>query len=166
MNNTQKLGFSGLMLALISISSAPLVYAESSPTEKTVYGEYIDWRVLSVSHRLDKHYVRSIVGNNIAINAGRAGKTKPWPDGTVISKISWKAQTHSSWPQAIVPGEFAGAEAMIKDSFSYQETGGWGFGRWEGVKLVMNYKQQSATCFACHTTVKNNDYVFTTPVFQ
>ncbi|WP_347985945.1 cytochrome P460 family protein [Methylomonas sp. AM2-LC] len=166
MNITQKLGLLGLIVAISSLASSSLAVAESLPTSKTVYGDYIDWRVLSVSHRLDKNYVRSIVGNTVAIHAGRAGKTKPWPDGTVIAKLSWKAQTHPSWPQAIVPGEFAGAEAMVKDSLKYKETGGWGFGRWEGAKLVMNDAQQSATCFACHTTVKNNDYVFTSPAFQ
>ena len=129
----------------------------------SVHGEYKDWRVLGVSHRLDKKFVRSILGNDIAIAAARSGKTGPWPDGSIIAKLSWKEQTHANWPNAVVPGEFAGAEAMVKDSKKYAETGGWGFGHWEGTKLVMHDKEKSATCFACHSPMKASDYVYTQP---
>jgi hypothetical protein len=156
----------GLLLTATALLTFNMAHAESTPADKPVYGEYRDWRVLGVSHRLDKKFVRSILGNDIAINAGRAGKTLPWPDGTIFAKLSWKEQVHPKWPQAIVPGEFAGAEAMVKDSKKFAETGGWGFGHWEGKNLVMNDKEKSATCFACHTTVKDNDYVFTAPVLQ
>lgn len=156
----------GLLLTATALLTLDMAQAETAPAEKPVYGEYRDWRVLGVSHRLDRKFVRSILGNDIAINAARTGKTLPWPDGTVFAKLSWKEQVHPKWPQAIVPGEFAGAEAMVKDSKKFAETGGWGFGRWEGKTLVMNDKEKSATCFACHTTVKDNDYVFTAPVLQ
>jgi hypothetical protein len=134
--------------------------------EKPVYGEYKDWRVLGVSYRLDKKFVRAIVGNDLAIDAARSGKTLPWQDGAIIAKLSWKEKTHPNWPQATVPGEFVGAEAMIKDSKKFPETGGWGFGHWEGKTLVMNDKEKSATCFACHTPMKGHDYVYTAPVLQ
>lgn len=156
----------GSLLAALLLT-LPNARAESpGPAAKVELGEYKDWRVLGVSHRLEKKFVRSILGNDIAINAARSGKPHPWPDGTVIAKLSWKEQTHPRWPQAIVPGEFAGAEAMVKDSKKYAETGGWGFGHWEGDKLVMNDKEKTATCFACHTTMKDADYVFTAPVLQ
>lgn len=58
------------------------------------------------------------------------------------------------------------AAAMVKDSKKYSNTGGWGFGHWEGEKLVMNDKTQSTTCFACHAPMKNNDYVYTFPALQ
>lgn len=137
-----------------------------APAAKPVHGEYKDWLTLSVSHRLEKQLMRTILGNDVAVKAARAGNTKPWPDGAIIAKVGWKEKKHPNWPQAVVPGEFAGAEAMIKDSKKYAETGGWGFGHWEGSKLVMNDKEKSATCFACHTPMKNNDYVYTAPVLQ
>jgi hypothetical protein len=154
------------LLLVISITHHGLVFAETSRPEKPVYGDYKDWRILGVSHRLDKNYIRSIVGNNLAVNAGRAGKVQPWPDGVVIAKLSWKASISSDWPQAVIPGEFVGAEAMVKDSKKYSETGGWGFGRWEGQSLVMNDSQQTAVCLGCHVMMKDHDYVFTKPVFQ
>jgi len=166
MKNTQK-NHMAWMLAVASIVAVTQVQAETpAAAEKPVYGEYKDWRVLGVSHRLDKNFVRAILGNHTAITAAQSGKTTPWPDGTIIAKLSWKEQIHPNWPQAVVPGEFVGAEAMIKDSKKFPETGGWGFGHWEGKTLIMNDKEKSATCFACHTPMKDHDYVYTFPVFE
>lgn len=154
-----------LLLAAAAFTTATTLHAETQAA-KPVHGEYKDWSTLSVSHRLDKQLVRTILGNDVAIKAARAGNTKPWPDGTIFAKVGWKEKTHPNWPQAVVPGEFAGAEAMVKDSKKFAETGGWGFGHWEGEKLVMHDKEKSATCFACHTPMKDNDYVYTVPVLQ
>jgi len=166
MKSVKKNGLAWRGALLATILTSPSLFAETSLTEKPVHGEYKDWRVLAVSHRLEKKFVRAIVGNDIAINAARAGKTKPWPDGAIIAKLSWKEKPHPSWPQAVIPGEFAGAEAMVKDSKKFQETGGWGFGHWEGQTLVMNEKEKSATCFACHSPMKDSDYVYTVPALQ
>ena len=164
--NTNAKYLTWLAALLTLLLTTPALQAETSATEKPEYGDYQDWRVLGVSHRLEKKFVRAIVGNNAAIKAGRAGNTQPWPDGVIIAKLSWKEQTHSRWPQAVVPGEFAGAEAMVKDSKKYAATGGWGFGHWEGKNLVMNDQEKTATCLACHTVLKDKDYVFTEPAFQ
>lgn len=152
--------------ALTMAVTSPYAETSADKSDKPVHGEYKDWLTLSVSHRLDKKLVRTILGNDVAIKAARSGKTAPWPDGTIFAKVGWKERTHPNWPQAVVPGEFAGAEAMIKDSKKFAETGGWGFGHWEGEKLVMNDKEKSATCFACHTGAKDSDYVFTVPALQ
>ncbi|GAB6067650.1 cytochrome P460 family protein [Methylothermus subterraneus] len=156
--------------AALLLSTAVFITATApraeTPVAKPTHGEYKDWLALSVSHRLDKHLVRVILGNDIAVKAARTGNTKPWPDGTILAKVSWKEKIHPNWPQAVVPGEFAGAEAMVKDSKKFAETGGWGFGHWEGDKLVMNDKEKSATCFACHLAMKDNDYVYTAPPLQ
>ncbi len=130
------------------------------------YGEYQNWRLLGVSHRQDKKTLRAILGNDTAIEAARKAQTKTWPDGAVLAKIAWKENTHSHWPQAIIPGDFEKAEAMIKDSKKYASTGGWGFAYWEGKKLIMHPEAKAKECFACHTAVKDNDYVFTAPALQ
>lgn len=155
----------GLLLLGMTTTLA-FAEAPTAKNDKPVYGEYKDWRVIGVSHRTEKNTLRSIVGNDIAIEAARSGKIDPWPDGTVIGKLVWKERPHPKWPTAIVPGEFNGAEAMIKDSKKYAKTGGWGFAHWEGDKLVMNSKEKSDTCFACHTAAKDTDYMFTIPVLQ
>lgn len=154
---------SGLLGAVFLSLGNAYAEAPAAKADKPVHGEYRDWRVLGVSHRTEKNTLRAIVGNDAAIEAARAGKVNPWPDGAIIGKIIWKERPHPNWPSAIVPGEFSGAEAMIKDSKKFAETGGWGFGHWVGDKLVMHNKEKSAECFACHTTVKDADYVFTIP---
>lgn len=152
----------GLFLATVCLSAT--VLAETKSTEgaaKPVHGDYIDWRVLGISHREDKKTLRAILANDTAIAAARTDQTKPWPDGSILAKVVWKESTHPNWPQAIVPGEFASAEAMVKDSIKYAATGGWGFGYWQAGKLVMHEEAKAKECFACHTPMKFNDYVYT-----
>lgn len=156
----------GRLLAAALILVANGVSAETVPAAKPEHGEYRDWRLLGVSLRHEKNSMRAIVGNDVAINAARAGKTKPWPDGSIIAKIKWAERKHPNWEQASVPGEFTAAEAMVKDSKKYAETGGWGFGIWEGKTLKMYDKEQSAPCFACHAPMKDADYVYTLPNLQ
>ena len=161
-----KITFSTLALAATVLLPLNLAFAEVHSTAKPEHGDYRDWRLLGVSLRHDKHSIRAIVGNHVAINAARAGKVKPWPDGSIIGKIKWAERTHPNWEQATVPGEFTAAEAMVKDSKKYAETGGWGFGIWEGKTLNMLDQEKSAQCFACHLPVKDSDYVYTLPNLQ
>ena len=124
-----------------------------------------DWKVIGVSHRTDNNTLRAILGNDTAVAAARAGNINPWPDGTVLAKIVWKAETDKHWSTAIVPGDFVHVEFMVKDATRYAATGGWGYARWKGKELKpygadANFVQE---CFGCHTPVKPQDYVFTRP---
>jgi hypothetical protein len=130
--------------------------------------DFADWRLISISARSDNDTMRAILGNKAAIKAAREGRIKPWPDGTVLAKVAWKRKTHEAWPAASVPGDFVQVEFMVKDSRKYAETGGWGFARWVGGALKPYGKDPGFVreCFACHTPVKDSDYVFTRPVFM
>ncbi|MCK5830441.1 MAG: cytochrome P460 family protein [Methylococcales bacterium] len=126
---------------------------------------YKQWQTIGISHRTDNNSLRTILGNDTAVKAARAGKIKPWPEGSILAKVVWKQRTDENWPAAIVPGEFLQAEFMIKDSKKYETTHGWGFARWKGKDLKpwgesANFAQQ---CAACHTPVADKDYVFTSP---
>jgi len=126
---------------------------------------YKDWRVISVSHRTDNNTMRAIVGNDKAVEAARKGETNPWPDGSVLGKLVWKAEIDANWAAATVPGKFVHAEFMIKEAKKYEATGGWGFARWLGEDQKPYGKDASFVqeCYGCHTPVKGNDYVFTHP---
>ena len=152
--------FHSFMLATVLLGVSSASFAETTPV-KPVYGEYQDWSLLSISHRLDKKTLRAILGNDKAIQAARHGQTNPWAEGSVLAKVVWHESTHPNWAQAIVPGAMEKAEAMIKDSKKYASTGGWGFGYWEGKKLSMHEEAKAKECFACHQIVKQQDYVFT-----
>ena len=127
---------------------------------------YQDWRVIGVSHRTDNNTLRVILGNDQAIDAARSGQTNPWPDGTTLAKIVLKDSSHEHWPTATVPGKMIHAEFMIKQRDKYAATGGWGYARWLGKDQTPYGKDAGfeQECHNCHTPVKANDYVFTSPI--
>ena len=128
--------------------------------------DYPNWRVISISHRTDNKSMRVILGNDIAIEAARAGNTRPWPDGAVLGKVVWKEMAESGWPAAIAPDKFVHAEFMFRDSKKWAGNGtGWGWARWVGSEQKPYGKDAgiSQECISCHTPVKGNDWVFTTP---
>lgn len=127
--------------------------------------DYRDWRVISVSHRIDNKTLRVILGNDVAIKASRNGKTNPWPNGAILGKVVLKQGIDEHWSQAIVPKKFVHVEFMVKDTKKYASTGNWGYARWVGNKLKPHGKDANfaQACIACHTPVKSNDYVFTKP---
>ncbi|TCK19023.1 cytochrome P460 [Thiogranum longum] len=128
--------------------------------------DYPNWRVISISHRTDNNSMRTILGNDIAIEAARAGNTNPWPDGAVLGKVVWKQTAKKHWPSAIAPDKFVHAEFMFRDSKKWAGNGtGWGWARWVGTQQKPYGKDAgfSQECISCHTPVKGNDWVFTTP---
>ena len=152
--------FTGYSLSVAAADVAP------APNGITLPGGYKDWRVISTSKRSDNNTLRVILGNDVAINAAREGKTKPWPNGTMLGKVAWKDATHEVWKTATVPGDFIQAEFMVKDASKYAATGGWGFARWVGMDQKPYGKDASFVqeCFGCHAPMKDNDWVFTHPV--
>lgn len=136
-----------------------------APNGITMPEGYKNWRLIAPSHRTDNNTLRVVLGNDIAIEAARTGKTNPWPDGAILGKVVWKDKVHENWPAATVPGNLVHAEFMIKDSKKYSSTGGWGYARWLGMEQKPYGKDDSfeKECVGCHTPVKHNDYVFTHP---
>jgi len=136
-----------------------------SPNGISLPEAYKDWKVISISHRTDNQSMRTILGNEIAVKAAREGNTNPWPKGSILGKLVWKQKAEEHWPTAIAPDKFVHAEFMLKDSVKYKDTGGWGYARWLGLdqKPYGNDKSFALECMACHTPVKGNDWVFTTP---
>ena len=121
-----------------------------------------DWASIAVSHRNDNNTMRVILGNDIAVKAARSGQTNPWPDGAILGKVVWKDSTSEDWPAATVPGDFVHAEFMFKDSEQFSDTHGWGWARWVGLEQVA-FDDGMQACIACHTPVRERDWVFTDP---
>lgn len=125
---------------------------------------YQNWRVIAVSHRSDNNTLRVILGNDDAIAAARSGQTNPWPDGAILGKVVWKDGSIPEWPQAQKPETFVHAEFMFRDAAKYAGTGGWGWARWKGIAQEPHGDANVAQeCVACHTPVKDNNWVFTRP---
>jgi hypothetical protein len=126
--------------------------------------DYKDWKTISSTERADNHTLRVILGNDLAINALAADHVNPWPDGTKFAKVAWKELEDDQG--GIRPGEFFQVEFMIKDNQKYASTLGWGFARWRGTDLQPYGKSAdfASECVGCHTPMRDNDFVFTTPI--
>jgi hypothetical protein len=127
---------------------------------------YENWQVVSVSQTADLLKVE--VANPTMIDAYRAGipgNGKPFPDGSKIAKIEWKPKKMAESPFAVnVPDTLQDVFLIEKDSKRFPDTKGWAY-------AVFDYQPASDTftpdatgtinCgFACHTIVKNKDYIF------
>ena len=135
---------------------------------------YRDWRLISVNHLAGAggslKQVRAQLGNDIAIEAFRAGKL-PFPDGTIIAALHWNEASSDEndkvlaigFPgaglESFVAGPAVNVQFMVKDSKKYAATGGWGFGDFTNGKPGDEALHQ--TCFPCHEPAKARDYVFT-----
>lgn len=121
-----------------------------------------NWSTIAVSHRTDNETIRTILGNEIAVKAARSGETNPWPDGAILGKVVWEDSQLENWKTATVPSKFVHAEFMFKDASKYTDTYGWGWARWVGVDQTP-FEKGMQVCTACHTPVKDRDWVFTDP---
>lgn len=127
--------------------------------------DYREWPVLAVSRRNDHGSLRAILGNPIAVEASHRGRTRPWPEGSILAKVVWKDGASEDWEPALVPQELVHVEIMVKDGERFAEHGGWGFARWLGEELRPHAAEPGAAaeCFGCHAPVADRDYVFTRP---
>jgi hypothetical protein len=126
---------------------------------------YRDWRLISVAHEEGNlNDLRAILGNDVAIKAAREG-TLPYPDGTVLARLAWsydpleESEKAFGCHQSFVAGPPKnGVQFMVKDSMKYASTGGCGFAHFDDGKPASDAVHN--TCFACHATVKDRDFVF------
>lgn len=153
------IGFALLGASIGSIASESV----PAPSHGIDYPEgWQNWATVAMSHRTDNNTVRVILGNDVAVAAARAGQTNPWPDGAVLGKVVWKQASLPHWEAAVGPGEFVHAEFMFKDADRFAASGGWGWARWVGLDKEA-FAGGMEACVACHTPVKERDWVFTDP---
>ena len=135
---------------------------------------YEDWPVIAFSENGGK--IAVIVGNSLMIDAYKAGipdNGKPFPDGARMAKIHWNPKKQATYPgQPTVPGTQHDVDFMVKDSKRFADSGGWGWGAFDYDAASDTFRPSTAASsppqgndakcgFACHTVVKNRDYVFT-----
>jgi hypothetical protein len=116
-----------------------------------------------------------IVANPVMIKAyqsGIPGNGKPFPDGSKMAKVHWIPKKLETFPTAMVPGSLHDVDLMVKDSKRFADSGGWGWGAFKYNAASDTFtpatdkdeppQANDAKCgLACHTIVKNRDYVFT-----
>jgi hypothetical protein len=156
--------FAVVVACVIAAMTVRVGYAdgESSP----IFGVKIpdghrQWELISISEDTDKEQLKGIHGNAVAMKAYR-DKTLPFPDGSVLVKLTWKREHFEKSDHVFTTGASTMVQVMVKDSKRYAESGGWGFGRFIDGKAVD--EAQHKTCFTCHSSnasVKEHDFVFT-----
>jgi hypothetical protein len=154
-----------IMFLLLATTSTAVFSSDSTPgsSHGVAYpAGWENWATIAVSHRTDNNTIRTILGNDIAVEAARSGNTNPWPDGSIIGKVVWKDTQLNDWKAATAPGTFVHAEFMFKDSKKYSDTYNWGWARWVGLEQKP-FQKGAQVCVSCHTPVKNRDWVFTDP---
>jgi hypothetical protein len=171
----------GISVALAVLATGAAISAQDKYTLKVPNGlafsefrGYEGWQVISVSLNGDKLAV--ILGNSAMIDAFKAGipgNGKPFPDGAKMVKVHWNPAKNESYPgQPLVPSSQHDVDLMVKDSKRFSDSGGWGYGEFEydaasatfrpGTLTDKPPQANDAKCgFACHTVVKQRDYVFT-----
>jgi len=134
---------------------------------------YEAWQVVSISQ--GGGHIAAILGNPAMIKAylaGVPGNGKPFPDGARMAKIHWNPKKMETFPTATVPGTQHDVDFMVKDSKRFADSGGWGWAVFDydaasdtfrpGTMAGKPPQGNDAKCgFACHTSVKTRDYVFT-----
>ena len=128
---------------------------------------YREWRLVSVAHEEGNlNDIRAILGNDLAIDAYRAGK--PFPEGAIIGRIAWRhvpsEENNKAFgrAQSFVPGEAPPwyLQFMVKDTKKYAATGGWGYAQFDKDGKP-GPESDMKKCFPCHEAIKDRDFVFT-----
>jgi hypothetical protein len=134
---------------------------------------YESWQLVSISQ--NGPMVAAILANPPMIEAFRAGAPangKPFPDGAKMAKVHWTPGPSAHFPAASVPHAQHDVDFMVKDAGRFADSGGWGYAEFEvdaasgtfrpGTTSDTPPQANDAKCgFACHTLVKDRDYVFT-----
>ncbi len=127
---------------------------------------YEDWQTVAVSQ--SGALIEVILANPTMIDAYRAGvpgNGKPFPEGSKIAKIHWKAEKSAEAPTpTLVPGALDDVDFIAKDSKRFAESGGWGYAQfnYDAASDAFTPLGTGAQCgYACHTIVAAKDYIFT-----
>jgi hypothetical protein len=169
-----------IIALVLAVSGGRAIPAQDKYTVKVPNGlaffefrGYESWQVVSISQ--DGPVVAAILANRVRIKAYQAGvpgNGKPFPDGSKMAKIHWSPKKLETFPGATVPGTQHDVDFMEKDSKRFADSGGWGWAVFDydaasdtftpGTMSGTPPQGNDAKCgFACHTSVKTRDYVFT-----
>jgi hypothetical protein len=170
----------GIMTVVLGLMGGLVISAQDKYTVKVPNGlafsefrGYETWQVVSISQNGD--LMAAILANPVMIKAYEAGipsNGKPFPDGAKMAKIHWNPKKMATFPAATVPGTQHDVDFMVKDGKRFADSGGWGYAVFEydaasdtfrpGTSADKPPQGNDAKCgFACHTSVKTRDYVFT-----
>jgi Cytochrome P460 len=171
----------GVTVSLAVLATGAAISAQDRYTLKVPGGlafsefkGYEGWQSISVSH--NGQHLALILGNAAMIEAFKAGipgNGKPFPDGAKMAKVHWNIKKNEAQPGApLQPSTQSDVDFMVKDSKRFADSGGWGYAVFDYDATTDTFRPgnsgdtppqaNDAKCgAACHTIVKDRDYVFT-----
>jgi len=151
------------ILMLILTSSMMIATGTHAGDSVDYPDEYRAWThiktmILHKGHPLENPFmgIHHVYGNEKGVKGSKSGK---YDDGAILvfDLMQYKTQDNAS-----TEGDRVLVGVMVKDSAKYASTGGWGFEGFKGnshTQRLVNDGGQS--CYACHTSQKDTDFVFT-----
>jgi hypothetical protein len=151
---------SAFVVAVIFLISAPHVYAEK---KKVDYPEgYRQWvhlksMVIEPGHPLENPFqgIHHVYGNKKALKGMSEGS---FSDGAVLvfDLLQYNQSDHTILEEG---RKLIGV--MQKDKKAFKSTGGWGFEAFpENSKQDRVVMDGGKSCYSCHTSQKDHDFVF------
>lgn len=118
---------------------------------------HVKTMILKEGHPLYEAFggIHHIYANKKALEGYKAGNK--FKDGSVIVFDLLEFVEENN---AIVEGKRKVVGVMVKNSKKYKQTGGWGFEGFAGDSKNRVVKNMEGECFACHTQMKEKDFVF------
>ena len=167
----------GLVLTTIFSSSSASAYFEGNRRydglqvmngiEFEKYKSFPEkWKFVTVRYREDNGEIRLTYANPLAyahLQKMKGAKTyTPFPEGSVFGKIAYSTEKDPNFTSSKIPSNSRRYQLMIRDSKKFKSTDGWGYAIFDerGVTYNEEPAAKTAACHACHTIVKNMDYVF------
>ncbi|MGD8642618.1 MAG: cytochrome P460 family protein [Gammaproteobacteria bacterium] len=99
--------------------------------------------------------IHHVYANKEAVKGTKNGK---FEDGSVLVFDLLESVTKNN---ATAEGDRILVGVMVKDAKRFSDTGGWGFEGWAGNSQTKRLTNDGGrSCFECHTSQKDNDYVF------
>ncbi len=124
------------------------------------------WQLVTTRYRGDNGEQRYIYANDLAYSAMRDGELE-FPDGAMFGKVAFLTEEDPQFPNSFEAIDFTRLQLMEKDRKRFKETDGWGY--WLHVDGVTSNSAEDSSnalaCHACHTLVKQRDFVFSGPTF-
>lgn len=151
-----------LSLLVLTLFSATVVSA--GETEVSYPNDYRRWShvksmLIEPGHPLAEPFggLHHVYANDKAWQGLQSGR---FSNGSVLV---FDLLEYTQADNAIVEGTRKLVGVMSKDQTRYADTGGWGFEGFAGDSKTQRLVSDGGrSCFGCHTSEKNRDYVFST----
>ena len=120
------------------------------------------WKLVTVRYRKDSSELRLTYANDLAYRHLTQANGKPYPEGAVFGKVSFKTESDPVFTSSEVPTQSRRYQLMVRDSKRFKEQDGWGYALFDsdGLTFDEDPKLKVQSCHACHQIVKDAHFVF------